>query len=152
MAVNEKVSGVGANASRTDKNLSERVARVQRDAKMQNAGNGSYGSRAELTSIASGASTNVPTPNMPAPQVGQGPSPVSQVPTVNAFAPGSGRDGVPLSDGHDYGPGRGSEAQPLPVNAPNPDSMFIRAMAAANPESRQLMMMVEAYNEMESEQ
>jgi hypothetical protein len=151
MAVNEKVSGVGANASRTDKNVSERVARVQRDAKMQNATSGAYGSRAELTSIAGGASTTVPTPNIPTPQVTQGPSPVSQVPSVNAFAPGSGREGVPLSDGHDYGPGRGSEVLPPPVNAPNPDSIFIRALAAANPESRQLMMMVEAYNEMEAE-
>jgi hypothetical protein len=32
----------------------------------------------------------------------------------------------------------------------NPDSMFIRAMAQANPESRQLFMMVEALNEMEA--
>jgi hypothetical protein len=35
MAIREQVSGMGANASRTDKNLSERVARVQRDAKVQ---------------------------------------------------------------------------------------------------------------------
>ena len=143
MAINEKVSGVGANASRTDKNLSERVARVQRDAKMQNASGGGYGQRAELESIAGGASTNVPTPSMPEP------SPVSQIPTVNAFEPGSGRQGIPLSDGAEFGPGRGMEAQPFPVSAPNPDSIFVRAMAAANPESRQLMMMVEAYNEME---
>lgn len=144
MAINEKVSGVGANASRTDKNLSERVARVQREAKMQNASGGGYGQRAELESIAGGASTNVPTPSMPEP------SPVSQIPTVNAFEPGSGRQGIPLSDGAEFGPGRGMEAQPFPVNAPNPDSIFVRAMAAANPESRQLMMMVEAYNEMEA--
>jgi len=144
MAINEKVSGVGANASRTDKNLSERVARVQREAKMQNASGGGYGQRADLTSIASGASTNVPTPSMPEP------SPVSQIPSINAFEPGSGRQGTPLSDGAEFGPGRGTEAQPFPVNAPNPDSIFVRAMAAANPESRQLMMMVEAYNEMES--
>jgi|LakMenEpi03Aug12_release.lakeMendotaPanAssembly.Ray.scaffolds.fasta_scaffold55532_2 hypothetical protein len=144
MAINEKVSGVGANASRTDKNLSERVARVQREAKMQNASGGGYGQRAELESIAGGAPTNVPTPSMPEP------SPVSQIPTVNAFEPGSGRQGIPLSDGAEFGPGRGTEAQPFPVNAPNPDSIFVRAMAAANPESRQLMMMVEAYNEMEA--
>lgn len=144
MAINEKVSGVGANASRTDKNLSERVARVQREAKMQNASGGGYGQRADLTSIAGGASTNVPTPSMPEP------SPVSQIPSVNAFQPGSGAQGVPLSDGAEFGPGRGAEAQPSPINAPNPDSIFVRAMAAANPESRQLMMMVEAYNEMES--
>ena len=144
MAINEKVSGVGANASRTDKNLSERVARVQREAKMQNASGGGYGQRAELESIAGGAPTNVPTPSMPEP------SPVSQIPTVNAFEPGSGRQGIPLSDGAEFGPGRGTEAQPFPVSAPNPDSIFVRAMAAANPESRQLMMMVEAYNEMEA--
>jgi hypothetical protein len=77
-------------------------------------------------------------------------TPVSQIPSVNAFAPGSGRNGVPLSDGAAGGLGRGEEAQPLPVNAPNPDSIFVRAMAAANPDSRQLMMMVEAYNEMEA--
>jgi hypothetical protein len=145
MAITEKVSGMGADASRTDKNLSERVARVQRDAKMQNASGGPYRSRADLTSIAGGASTNVPSVNM---NTG---TPVSQIPSVNAFAPGSGRDGVPLSDGAQYGPGRGSETQPLPASAPNPDSIFVRAMAAANPESRQLMMMVEAYNEMEAQ-
>ena len=144
MAINEKVSGVGANSSRTDNNVSERVAKIQREAKMQNASGGGYGQRADLTSIAGGAPTNVPSPSMPEP------SPVSQIPTINAFERGSGAQGTPLSDGAEFGPGRGTEAQPLPVNAPNPDSIFVRAMAAANPESRQLMMMVEAYNEMES--
>jgi len=144
MAINEKVSGVGANSSRTDNNVSERVAKIQREAKMQNSTGGGYGQRADLTSIAGGASTNVPRPSMPEP------SPVSQIPTVNAFERGSGAQGIPLSDGAEFGPGRGIEAQPFPINAPNPDSIFVRAMAAANPESRQLMMMVEAYNEMES--
>lgn len=146
MAINEKVSGVGANSSRTDNNVSERVKKIQREAKVQNMSGGAYGQRAEMTSIAGGASTNVPTANVTM----QEPSRVSSIPEVNAFAPGSGRNGIPLSDGAPGGPGRGAEAQPLPVNAPNPDSIFVRAMAAANPESRQLMMMVEAYNEMES--
>ena len=146
MAINEKVSGVGANSSRTDNNVSERVKKIQREAKVQNMSGGTYGQRADLTSIAGGASTNVPTPNVTMPE----PSRISSIPEVNAFAPGSGRQGIPLSDGAPGGPGRGIEAQPLPVNAPNPDSIFVRAMAAANPESRQLMMMVEAYNEMES--
>ena len=143
MAVNEVVSGVGANSSRTDNNVSERVAKIQREAKMQNANNGSYGSRAELTSIAGGAPTSVPSPNMSMP------SPVSRMPSGNAFDPGSGRDGVPLSDGAPFGPGRGAEAQAPTADMLNPDSMFIRAMAQANPESRQLFMMVEALNEME---
>jgi hypothetical protein len=143
MAINEKVSGVGANSSRTDNNVSERVKKIQREAKIQNSTGGAYTNRQDLTSLAGGASTNVPSPSMPEP------SRISSIPSVNAFDPGSGRQGIPLSDGAQFGPGRGTEAQPLPVNAPNPDSIFVRAMAAANPESRQLMMMVEAYNEME---
>lgn len=146
MAIKETVSGMGANSSRTDKNLSERVARVQRNAKIQNSSNGAYGARADLQSIAAGAPTQTPMP-----QVNMQPqSPVSSVASVNAFAPGSGLQGAPLSDGAQFGPGRDASAQPSPVDAPNPDSIFVRAMAAANPGSRQLMMMVEAYNEMEA--
>jgi hypothetical protein len=144
MAINEKVSGMGPDSSRTDNNVSERVKKIQREAKIQNSTGGAYTNRQDLTSLAGGASTNVPSVNM---NTG---SPVSQIPSVNAFAPGSGRDGVPLSDGARGGNGRGEEVQPPTVDAPNPDSIFVRAMAAANPESRQLMMMVEAYNEMES--
>ena len=144
MAIKEQVSGMGKNSSRTDNNVSERVKKIQREAKIQNSTGGAYSNRQDLTSLAGGASTNVPSVNM---TTG---SPVSQIPSVNAFAPGSGRDGVPLSDGARGGNGRGEEVQPPTVDAPNPDSIFVRAMAAANPESRQLMMMVEAYNEMES--
>ena len=146
MAVNEVVSGMGTNAKRTDKNVSSRVAKIQREANVQNASGGSYGNRADLTSIASGASTQVSTP-MPS---GMPAGAMPTTPTVNAFAPGSG-DVNPLSDGSRLGPGRGANAQPIPVTTPNPDSIFVRALAAANPESRQLMMMVEAYNEMEAD-
>ena len=144
MAINEKVSGMGPDSSRTDNNVSERVKKIQREAKIQNSTGGAYTNRQDLTSLAGGASTNVPSVNM---NTG---TPVSQIPSVNAFAPGSGRDGVPLSDGARGGNGRGEEVQPPTVDAPNPDSIFVRAMAAANPDSRQLMMMVEAYNEMEA--
>jgi hypothetical protein len=143
MAIKETVSGMGANSSRTDKNVSERVARVQRDANIQNASGGTYGNRADLTSIAGGASTNVPSVNM------NTATPISQLPSIGAFAPGSGRNGVPLSDGAPNGPGRGIEAQAPTAEMLNADSMFIRAMAKANPESRQLFMMVESLNEME---
>jgi hypothetical protein len=144
MAINEKVSGVGANSSRTDNNVSERVAKIQREAKIQNSTGGAYTNRQDLTALAGAASTDVPSVNM---NTG---SPVSQIPSVSAFAPGSGRDGVPLSDGAPNGAGRGIEAQPPTVEMLNPDSMFVRAMAQANPESRQLFMMVEALNEMEA--
>jgi hypothetical protein len=146
MAIREQVSGMGANASRTDKNLSERVAKIQREAKIQNASGGAYTNRQDLTSLAGGASTNVPTANVTMPDQSR----ISAIPSVNAFDPGSGRNGIPLSDGARYGDGRDDSVQPVPVDAPNPDSIFVRAMAAANPDSRQLMMMVEAYNEMEA--
>jgi hypothetical protein len=146
MAIREQVSGMGANASRTDKNLSERVAKIQREAKIQNASGGAYTNRQDLTSLAGGASTNVPTANVTMPDQSR----ISAIPSVNAFDPGSGRNGIPLSDGAKYGDGRDDSVQPVPVDAPNPDSIFVRAMAAANPDSRQLMMMVEAYNEMEA--
>jgi hypothetical protein len=147
MAVNEVVSGMGANAKRTDKNVSSRVAKIQREANLQNATGGAYGNRADLTSIASGAPTTVSSPMPTAMPTGA----VTPAPrSVNAFAPGTG-DVNPLSDGSRLGPGRDASAQPIPVNTPNPDSIFVRALAASNPESRQLMMMVEAYNEMEAD-
>jgi hypothetical protein len=146
MAVNEVVSGVGADAKRTDNNVSSRVLKIQNEAKIQNASGGPYESRSNLTSLAGGASTEVNTPTSSGMPVAN----VASTPTVNAFAPGSG-DVNPLSDGSRLGPGRGTNAQPIPINTPNPDSIFVRALAASNPESRQLMMMVEAYNEMEAD-
>lgn len=146
MAVNEVVSGVGADAKRTDNNVSSRVAKIQREANVQNASGGAYGNRADLTSLAGGASTQVSTP-MPS---GMPAEAMPTAPTTNAFAPGSG-DVNPLSDGSRLGPGRDASAQPVPITTPNPDSIFVRALAASNPESRQLMMMVEAYNEMEAD-
>jgi len=137
----EVVSGMGANSSRVDKNLSARVQRVVSDAKIQNANNGAYTDRLQLTNLAQGASTNVPTVN---PMAAPASIPVK---TTNVFAPGS--QDKPLSDGAPGGPGNNTSNQ-IPVDATNPDSIFIRALAQANPTSRQLTMMVEAYNEMES--
>jgi hypothetical protein len=135
----EVVSGMGANSSRTDKNLSARVQRVVSDAKIQNANNGAYADRSQLTNLAQGASTDVSTPSATAPTS-------IPVTTTNVFAPGS--QDKPLSDGAPGGPGRNTSNQ-IPVDSANPDSIFVRALAQANPDSRQLMMMVEAYNEME---
>ena len=136
------VSGVGKSAKRTDRGM---VQKIQRNAKIQNASGGAYGERAEMQSLASGgataptasaASAGAPAPSMPS------------VPTVNAFAPGT--QGAPLSSGAKGGPGLDDSAQQTPVDSFNPDSMFIRALYADNPENQQLMMMVEAYNELES--
>ena len=143
MAVNEVVSGVGADAKRTDNNISERVAKIQREAKIQNATGGAYTQRAEMQSLASGASTNVPTPQVTMPE---GNPLVGSVDAVNAFAPGS--QGAPLSEGATYGPGAGAEVLPTPVDAIDQGSVLARAMLMANPNSRQLRLMVEAYNEL----
>jgi hypothetical protein len=143
MAINEKVSGMGANSSRTDNNVSERVAKIQREAKIQNSTGGPYTNRQDLTSIAGGASTNVTTPMSSIPEG----NPLSgSVDAINAFAPGT--QGVPLSEGATYGPGAGSEVLPTPVDAIDQGSVLARAMLMANPNSRQLRMMVEAYNEL----
>jgi hypothetical protein len=136
----EVVSGVGQDSKRTDKNLSARVQRVVNDAKIQNANNGAYSDRSQLTNLAEGASTDVPTPT-----VATAPASIP-VQTTNVFAPGS--LDKPLSDGAPGGPGSNRSTQ-IPVDAVNPDSIFVRALAKANPTSRQLLMMVEAYNEME---
>jgi hypothetical protein len=138
----EVVSGVGKNSSRTDKNLSARVQRVVSDAKIQNANNGAYADRSQLTNLAQGASTQVPVANPAA-----APMPAAiPVTTTNVFAPGSADK--PLSEGAPGGPGSNVSSQ-IPVDSANPDSIFVRALARANPTSRQLLMMVEAYNEME---
>ena len=136
----EVVSGVGPDSKRTDKNLSARVQKVVNDAKIQNASGGAYTERSNLTNLAEGASTEVATVN---PAAAPMPIPVN---TTNVFAPGS--QDKPLSDGAPGGPGSNISTQ-IPVDSANPDSIFIRALAQANPESRQLMMMVEAYNELE---
>lgn len=141
MAIRETVSGVGANATRTDKNLSERVSKIQREAKMQNATDGSYGQRADLTSIAGGAPTNIPAPTAQTNPI------AATIQPVNAFAPGS--QDLPLSYGAPGGPGAGTEALMTPVDAPDQGSILARALLAANPTSRQLAMMVEAYNELD---
>jgi len=58
--VKEVVSGVGADAKRTDKNISERVAKIQREAKIENAPGGTYSQATQLQNLASGASTETP--------------------------------------------------------------------------------------------
>jgi hypothetical protein len=121
------------------------VQKIQRNAKIENASGGSYGERKDMKSLASAESTGKTASAVSAGDVVTAGTPVA---TVNAFAPGT--QGLPLSHGAKGGPGANDKAQQTPVDSFNPDSMFVRAMYAANPESYQLMMMVEAYNELES--
>lgn len=145
--VREVVSGVGADAKRTDNNISARTAKVQNAAKIQNATGGAYNERSNLTELASGsaATTSTPMPSVTAPTGGMSPRGVR---TVGVFEPGT--QDAPLSDGAKGGPGRNDSILQTPVDTVNPDSIFVRALLQANPTSRQLLMMVEAYNEMEA--
>lgn len=143
--VKEVVSGVGANANRTDKNLSARVQRVVSDAKIQNATGGAYNERASLNSLAAGAPTEQP---MPAITTTQGDLTPRGIQTTGAFAPGN--PDLPLSHGAKGGPGANDSILQTPVDAPDQSSLLARALLQANPTSRQLLMMVEAFNEMEA--
>jgi hypothetical protein len=141
----EVVSGVGPDSKRTDKNLSARVQRVVNDAKIQNAPGGTYTERSNLTNLAEGASTEV-AGSLPMAPVSENTTPAVQ--TTNVFAPGN--PDVPLSQGAKGGPGADNSILQTPVDAPDQSSLLARALLQANPTSRQLLMMVEAFNEMEA--
>jgi hypothetical protein len=136
------VSGVGRDSKRVDRGM---VQKIQRNAKIENASGGAYGERKDIESLASAESTGTTASAVSAGNVVTAGTPVA---TVNAFAPGT--QGAPLSSGAKGGPGVDDSAQQTPVDSFSPDSMFVRALYAANPENQQLMMMVEAYNELES--
>lgn len=127
----EIVSGVGADSKRTDNNISERVAKIQREAKIQNSVGGAYEERGNLTSLAQGASTEVSAPVMnPMPTRPRTDS--NNGLPIDVFAPGN-RD-VPDTDG---APGLTAGRQPSelnpPVAGPNELSVLARAQYAMNP-------------------
>jgi len=145
MAIPQVVSGVGEGAKRVDKNNVERIQRIQRNAEIQQASGGAYGDRLRNESLVEQVSTDVPTPAMGMPPTQ---TRVNRGPSSDIFAPTSHNN--PLSDGVDGGPGAGSNVQQTPVDSVNQDAVFARAMLLANPDSRQLFMMVEAFNEMDA--
>ena len=144
MATQQVVSLPGAGSKRVDKNNVERVQRIQRNAEIAQASGGAYGDRLRNESLVEQAPTDVPTPTMgmPAAQVSARPP----MPSSDIFAPTNHNN--PLSDGVDGGPGAGSNVLQTPVDSIDQGSIFARAMLAANPNSRQLRMMVEAFNEL----
>jgi hypothetical protein len=139
----EIVSGVGADSKRTDNNISERVAKIQREAKIQNATAGTYGQASELTSLAQGASTNVPSPAMgaastPAPTRNPGPA-------IDVFGPGN--PNLPETDGAPgLTPGRQPNELNTPIAGPNELSILARAIYATNP-TPMWRRVVEAFDE-----
>jgi hypothetical protein len=133
------VSGVGKKAKRIDRGMAQRVAR---DAKIENATGGNYGARKDITETAQGAPTAVSTVPVAQPQQVR-----ASLPEVDVFAPGSGMNGTPLSQGAPGGPGAGSEVLSSPVASIDNGSALARALLLANPESRQLRDIVLAFNE-----
>jgi hypothetical protein len=140
MSMIAPVSGVGKAAKRTDLGMAQRVAR---DAKIQNATGGNYGARTEITALAEAQGV----PTTPTASSLGATAPQQVLPNIDIFAPGSGMQGVPLSQGAAGGPGAGTEVLGTPVTAPDNGSALARALLLANPESRQLRDIVLGFNE-----
>lgn len=128
--VKEVVSGVGADAKRTDKNISERVAKIQREAKIQNAPGGTYSQATQLQDLASGASTE-----MPQAVVGATPAPRTIASSIRMSPldqmsenPGPITDGAPGNT-----PGRQPEELPGPIDGPDNNAILARAMFMMDP-------------------
>ena len=137
--VKEDVSGVGPDSKRTDQNVSERVARVQRDAKIQNASGGTYSQRTQLEQIATAASTESPSATF-------NPSPINTQSMMSnvRVSPLDQLDssGDPISTGAGgRTAGAGTEVLQVPVDAPDNNALIARAMFLMDPtpQNRRLM-------------
>lgn len=126
----EVVSGTGKDARRTDKNISSRVQKIQRDANMKNATGGSYGESLNLQQLSQGASTSMkkpiisPTTSRSMPSLGLNKSPLDQM-----------QEGeVTMTDGAG---GNTAGRQPFeldqPIDGPDQSAILARAMFAMNP-------------------
>lgn len=132
--VREVISGVGADAKRVDLNnsnkVTERVKKLQRDAKIQNATGGTYSQASQLQDLASGASTE-----MPQAVVGSTPNPRTIASSIRMSPldqmsenPGPITDGAPGNT-----PGRQPEELPGPIDGPDNNAILARAMFMMDP-------------------
>lgn len=140
MAIQQKVSGVGKNSSRTDQNVVERTQRAQRGARIENASGGTYGARTNNEQLAQGT-INTPTASSVTGQQ-EYVNPIKAIPAT-AYS----NTQVPLSQSAPGGPGDNT-GMAEPVDAIDPGSITARALLMANPNSAQLRALVEAYNEL----
>lgn len=143
MAIQQKVSGVGKNSSRSDQNLVERTQRVQREATMANATGAPQGTakvNRELSQGGAMATTASAVSSDAASRVM-----MNQTNVVSPFAPGS--PDRPDTDGMGGNTaGKGPNDLMANSNSTDPGSILVRAMYAAYP-TPELRRYVEAYNE-----
>lgn len=137
--VKEVVSGVGKDSKRVDQNVSERVAKVQREAKIQNAPGGAYSQRMQLEQLATAASTE-------SPQATFNPGTISNQSMMSnvRVSPLDQLDtsGDPISTGAaGRTAGAGPEILQVPVDAPDNNALIARAMFLMDPtpQNRRLM-------------
>jgi hypothetical protein len=141
MAIQQKVSGVGKNSSRSDQNIVERTQRVQREATMANATGAPQGTakiNRELSqggAMATTASAVSVNPRMRNPAIN----------VVSPFAPGS-TDRVDTDGMGGNTAGKNPGDLMANYNSTDPGSILVRAMYAAYP-TPELRRYVEAYNE-----
>ena len=117
-------------SNRIDLNPANRVAKINREAQIQNAPGAGYNVNNQLTQLTQGASTDVNTPVFPAPSTS---SYVNNMPpSVDMFAPGD--QGRPITDGVDGGTaGLGSDSLNPSLAAPDQLGILARALYSANP-------------------
>lgn len=132
--VREVISGVGPDAKRVDlndsKKVTERVRKLQREAKIQNATDGTYGQANQLQDLASGASTEMPQAvvgSTPAPRTIASSIRMSSLDQMNEN-PGPITDGAPGNT-----PGRQPEELPGPIDGPDNNAILARAMFMMDP-------------------
>ena len=142
MAISEKPNMPGRLANRTDKNLSQRTQKVQRNARIENAVGGTYGERKEMKSLASAESTGKTASAVSAGNVVTTGTPAVKV--TGAFAPGS--QNKPFTDGAG-GNTAGATPDDLMANyqSSDPGAILVRAMYRMYP-TPELRRYVEAYN------
>jgi len=143
MAIQQKVSGVGKNSSRSDQNIVERTQRVQREANMANATGAPQGTAKINRELSQGGAMATTASAVSADAMTR--SGLNQINVVSPFAPGS-TDRVDTDGMGGNTPGKSPSDLMANSNSVDAGSVLVRAMYAAYP-TPELRRYVEAYNE-----
>ncbi len=132
--IREVISGVGKDAKRVDLNnsngVTDRVKKLQNQAKIQYATGGTYNQAGQLQDIASGASTE-----MPASVINSTPTKTisANMRASSIFDEGNMGSG-PITDGAPgFTAGRQPEELPGPIDGPDNNAILARAMFLMDP-------------------